>query len=199
MTIVSTRWFEDRGDETVALNWPIGPESLVWEIGGFEGRWARQMVDKFHCKLEIFEPQIWAVQRMEEKFNGIPNVQIHPFGLWVMNDKLAMFKYETDGCSILGEGETGFRANFVDIWDWKRTRPAVDVCLMNIEGTEFFILPYMIGMGLMKHFQFFWCQFHPGLVSHGDERYNQIFKGLAHTHNKIWDYYPTAVAWERKE
>lgn len=195
---VSTKWFEDKGDETVALNWPIGPESLVWEIGGFEGRWARQMVDKFHCKMEIFEPQLWAVQRMEEKFKGLPNIQIHPFGLWVMDDHLSMFKYETDGCSILGEGETGLRATFVDVWGWRFERPDVDVCLMNIEGSEFFLLPYMIGMGMMKHFQYFWCQFHPGLVSHGNERYNEIYKGLSRTHDKIWDYYPTAVAWERK-
>jgi hypothetical protein len=77
-------------------------------------------------------------------------------------------------------------------------RDTVDVCLMNIEGAEFVLLPYMIGMDMMKRFRFFWCQFHPGLLPHGDERANEIFKGMLRTHKKIWDYYPTAVAWERK-
>lgn len=194
---VSTRWFEDKGDETAALNWPINSKSLVWEIGGFEGRWAKQMVDKFHCHITIFEPQLWAVERMATKFGDAQNVIIASYGLWVTDARLGLNRYETDGCSLLGDDGRAVKADFRDIYPL--VTEDVDVCLMNIEGAEFFLLPYMIGMGLMKHFRFFWCQFHPGLVPHGDERYNQIFKGLSHTHHKIWDYYPTAVAWERKE
>ena len=202
---VSTKWFEDKGDETVALHWPINSESQVWEIGGFEGRWAGQMSDKFHCQIDIFEPQLWAFERMLEKFKENKKIALHPYGLWVVNTTLKIYNFETDGASVVDAeaniGKPTGEGNFVDIWELcnrKMVACDVEVCLMNIEGAEFTLLPYMIGMGLMKHFQFFWCQFHPGLVAGGDERYNQIFRGLSRSHDKLWDYYPTAVAWERK-
>jgi hypothetical protein len=192
-------WFEDRGDETVALDWPIGPEALVWEIGGFAGRWAKQMVDKFDCRMEIFEPQDWAVERLSALFLGIkPKVHIYPYGLWVTNATLPMYNWETDGCTLIEKaGEKVGHGNFVDVYHFSGD-PDVDVCLMNIEGAEFALLPYMLGIGMMKKFKFFWCQFHPGLAANGDERANRIFKGILNTHHKLWDYYPTAVAWERK-
>lgn len=195
--VQNNRWFQDKGDETVALDWPIGRDALVWEIGGFEGRWAKQMVDKFDCQIEIFEPQAWAVERMRNKFNGNDHVTIYPWGLWVMDARMSMAKYETDGCTILDAEGTGARAEFHDVFKHNLGR-TVDVCLMNIEGAEFYLLPYLIGMDLVRNFRYFWCQFHPGLVEYGDERSNIIFRMMAHTHRKKWDYFPTAVCWERK-
>jgi len=191
-------WFKDKGDETVALDWEINQESMVWEIGGFEGRWAKQMEEKYNPHITIFEPQLWAVERMQAKFQGNPKVAIRPFGLWVIDARMSLHKYETDGCSILGDGETAARADFLDAYSVKQDRQDVDVCLMNIEGAEYALLPYMIGMDMMQNFRYFWCQFHPGLVQDGDRRSNTLFKMLAHTHHKLWDYFPTAVAWERR-
>lgn len=196
------KWFTDRGDETRALDWPINSDSLVWEIGGFEGRWASQMVEKFNCRMDIFEPQIWAADKITQWTVGNNRAEVHPFGLWIMNSSLPIYNFETDGASILYSSEHADKPHkpgiFVDVYEWQKTRGDVDVALMNIEGAEFILLPYMIGLDLMRHFRFFWCQFHPGLLPHGDERANGIFKGMLRTHHKIWDYYPTAVAWERK-
>jgi len=110
-------WFTDKGDETVALDWPIDDQALVWEIGGFEGRWAKQMVDKYNPYITIFEPQLWAAERMVVKFFKNDKVRINSFGLWVRDERKELYKYETDGCSIIGEGQDGVPASFVDIYD----------------------------------------------------------------------------------
>ena len=85
--------------------------------------------------------------------------------------------------------------NFADIY--KMLNTDVDVCLMNIEGGEFVLIPYMIGLNLMKRFRYFWCQFHPGVIESGKEKTELIYEGLSKSHRVMWDYYPTAVAWER--
>lgn len=189
------RWFTDKGDETFALNWAdIDSDSTVWEIGGFEGRWAAQMVEKYNPFISIFEPQPWAVTRLNDKFGANNKVSILPFGLWVMDAHLPLYKYETDGASLLDEGARTQVCEFKDIHP--RAHGNVDVCLMNVEGAEFVLIPYLMGLGLMKNFRYFWCQFHT-FVPDADLRANGIYKGMLQTHKKIWDYYPTAVAWER--
>ena len=60
-------WTEVDGDNTLALDWPIDENSIVFEIGGYEGRWSLQMAEKYNPRLYIFEPQDWARERCREK------------------------------------------------------------------------------------------------------------------------------------
>lgn len=189
------KWKDVNGDETYALDWRIDGAARVWEIGGFEGRWAAQIVQKFDPYMEIFEPQAWAVARLKERFLREKKVDIQPFGLWVTDASLPLYHIGTDGASLLNPGVHSEVCQFMDIYN--RVYAEVDLALMNIEGAEFVLLPYMIGNDLMRHFRFFWCQFHPGLVTEGETRFLRIFEGLNRTHRVKWNFYPTAVAWER--
>lgn len=191
-----SQWKESNGDDTYALDWDIHHHAVVWEIGGFEGRWAMQIAQKFDPYLYIFEPQTWAVERMQLKFAKRDKVTINPYGLWVMDAKLPLYNVETDGASLVNPSVRSQVYEFKDVYD--ELQMEVDLCLMNIEGSEFILLPYMIANGLMKNIRYFWCQFHPGLVSMGDERYLRISDGIRKTHTLKWNFYPTAVAWERK-
>lgn len=192
-------WQEDRGDETLALDWPLCEDSVVWEIGGFEGRWAGQIIEKYHPYIKIFEPQQWAVKKLEEKFGHLPNVSIQPFGLWPHTTVLRLWEHDTDGASVMrNDGRESEFCDFQDIYGNLRMEGDIDLCLMNIEGAEYTLLPYLIGLDMMEKFRYFWCQFHPGLVQFGEEKTARIFSGMSRTHNVLWDYYPTAVAWERK-
>lgn len=198
MTDSITNWRAADGDNTHALDWPIGVDSLVWEIGGYEGRWAAQIWEKFDPTIDVFEPQDWAFSKMTDRFWGIQKIRLHPFGLWIDNAVLPLHHVETDGASLLNEGGLSRNCVFRDIYDVLNTEPRdIDVGLMNIEGAEFILIPYMIGLGLMKRFRFFWCQFHT-FADPDNRRAQEIYNGMQLTHNIIWDFYPTAVAWERR-
>lgn len=198
MTDSINTWREKDGDNTYALDWPIGEDSLVWEIGGYEGRWAAQMAEKFNPTIDIFEPQTWAFVKMAERFWGKEKIRLHPHGLWIDNVVLPLHHVETDGASILNEGGKTQDGVFEDVYDALKAEPKdIDVGLMNIEGAEFILLPYMIGLGLMERFRFFWCQFHTFADPSGDRK-GMIYNGMQRTHDIIWDFYPTAVAWELK-
>lgn len=188
-------WKEHNGDETYALEWPINRNALIWEIGGFQGRWARQMLERYDAHIEIFEPQPWATTLLRNLFAGQERVTINPYGLWVTDAALPLYNYETDGASLLQPGARSQVCEFRDVYG--EIDGNIDVGLMNIEGSEFVLIPYMLGNDLMKNFRFFWCQFHT-FVPHHKQRMKIIYAAMEKTHRVMWDFFPSAVAWERK-
>ena len=201
------RWRESDGDNTYAIDWDLNEDSHVWEIGGFEGRWAQQIWDKFHFYITIFEPQLWAVEKLEKRFEGINKIGIRDYGLWVEKGNKVISNYFTDGASITrfdastehGEGE--FRGINSELHNFKvlNSVSQIDLCLMNIEGGEFSLMPYLSVHNQMVNFNNFWCQFHPG--RHDEKTYypiKTIYELMEKTHDLSWDFFPTAVAWRRK-
>ena len=201
MDITRQNWFDVRGDETLALDWPLTPMSHVWEIGGFEGRWVGQIAHKFNCYVGVFEPQKWAVERMIDKFGGNDKIAIHPYGLWIDNGFLRMSSFFTDGANVFGKQDSDARVELGEFRlysDILEVFPhPIDVALMNVEGAEYFLLPAMIKTGWIEKFDHFWCQFHPSmeLVKGQSE---SIMDGMLDTHDLLWDCFPMAVAWRRK-
>ena len=197
-------WFQEKGDETLALDWPgVDEDSVVWEIGGYEGRWALQMAEKYNPNLFVFEPQKWACDKIMNKLNGY-KATVKQVALWTHRTVALIGDFERDGASLLKE-EHKDRTEVlcIDAYQFfyrhKQGKDIeVDVCLMNIEGGEFVLLPYMIGMGIMQHIKYFWCQWHL-FVPRGYERWEQLEKMLLQTHEPYWDCGAVAQAWVRRE
>ena len=197
------KWRELDGDNTLALDWDLTEDSHVWEIGGFEGHWAQQMWDKFHCNITIFEPQDWAYHKLLKRFLGNIKITILPYGLWTHDDVLIMGNFETDGASVVNNGKgpherIGVKDIVPEIQRFVRRHP-IDLALMNIEGAEFPVLERVLQGNAFIHFCQFWAQFHPVLVENGDNRAWDLFARMEATHQVLWECYPTAVAWRRKD
>lgn len=195
-------WLEADGDNTLALDWDLNESSIVMEIGGFEGRWAQQMWDKFHCYILVYEPQLWAAEKMMKRFAGNKKIIVYPYGLSVSGEaNFQMTNYETDGCSLVQpqrEDQKSSYGLFVHPLTelYRAGHKNIDVCLMNIEGYEYHLIPYLIHSNMMSIFRNFWCQFHP--TDDRDRRADEIKVNMGLTHDLLWNYYPTAVAWRRK-
>lgn len=193
-------WFTEKGDETLALDWPLNDNSHVWEIGGYEGRWAQQIWDKFHCNITIFEPQLWAVDRLMKRFGGISEIDIRPYGLWINDEVRVIENFGTDGATI-ANGTNGLNppglGAFKHFYHEFQHFDQIDVCLMNIEGAEYELIPSFISFGVMQKIDHFWCQFH--LKDDPDSnKSSDIFKAMEKTHYVLWNCFPTAVAWRKR-
>lgn len=199
------KWHELDGDNTLALDWDLNEKSLVWEIGGFEGRWAQQILDKFHCHITIFEPQHWAVEKLHKRFDW-KKVRVESYGLFSPDmgrgyewESFSLGSYETDGTSIYSDK---YPIKALKFRDYTKELDSfygnVNLMLMNIEGMEFNLLPHMAESLYITRFDTFWVQFHPGLVQDGEEKAKRIFEDIGATHELLWNCYPTAVAWKRK-
>lgn len=203
------KWRELDGDNTLALDWDLNEDSHVWEIGGFEGRWAQQIWDKFHCHITIFEPQLWAVEKMQKRFDGIEKIEIRPYGLWVVEEKTKMGRRFTDGATIIGsQGSKDYYDADNPLFDFKvfisevdNFNNNIDLALMNIEGAEWQLIQETLRYSnRVERFNLFWCQFHLGGWDEESLKAmkNGIYDGMKKSHNLLWDCYPTAVAWKRK-
>lgn len=195
--VIRQNWFDVRGDETLALDWQLNEDSLVWEIGGYKGRWAWQIREKFHCHITVFEPQDWAYRKLLEKFYGVYKVKVYPFGIWTKYGSLPLGSYFTDGASLFSEKEPRNDCLFLDYPSaFAVDSGQIDVGLMNIEGGEYVLIPEFVKSGHINRFENFWCQFHP--QGGNDTRHEAIFEAMEATHDLLWDCFPTAAAWRKR-
>lgn len=193
-------WIESDGDNTLAIDWPgVGEDSIIFDIGGYKGRWALQMAEKYNPIIYFFEPQNWAAQEAKEELKDY-KVTVYNYGLWTHRALLPLGDFGRDGASLLKPDHADMEpVMVVDIDQFIALKEInyIDVCLLNVEGGEFVLIPYMIGTGIMEKIGYFWCQFHL-FVQGSDRKLNMIKKMMSMTHDLFWDCGSTAMAWKRR-
>lgn len=180
-----------------AIDWPLTTESVVVEVGGYKGRWALQIAERYHPRLFVFEPQPWAYEVCRVALGD--SATVLNYGLGVRADTLQMGEWETDGCSFVktpqgdGVGRIEEIATAFEILDIT----TIDLMLMNIEGYEYTLLPHMLNTGILP--KRLMVQFHTFIDQYG--------MALAHIHaaleargyHIVWTYGVMLTAWERDE
>lgn len=192
--------------EVAKYHWPgLNTESLVFDIGAFEGIWAQEIARKYHPRqFYLFEPQHGThIQRLHNHLLGYDYI-LFDFALGDRDGEFAMVEYGTDGASFLSGADTRQQVGsgtMVDAAAFLTRRAAatsnIDLTSMNIEGYEFILLPYLHTHGLLPRFERLMVQFHT-FVENSQAQYEYICNILGETHTMLWECYPTWVAWERK-
>lgn len=181
-----------------ALEWPLTAESTVIEVGGYIGRWALQIAERFHPRLYVFEPQVWAACVCEAVLGN--QAAVLTYGLGTGHATLPMGGWETDGCSFV-KPSLGIPGTFGVMREIGETFKAlgithIDLMMMNIEGGEYNLIPHMLDMGILP--QRLMVQFHTFADPDGAK--------LAHIHERMaqagyivpWTYGPFLTAWEKE-
>jgi len=109
-----------------------------------------------------------------------------------------MGEFETDGASFLprprnqGVGEMVRIDTFLAV----SSIESIDLMLINIEGYEYDLLPFMIKKGIMPRIRNLMVQFHLFADPSGSATVG-LRKSIGATHDILWDYGSTLVAWRR--
>ena len=183
-----------------SFDWPINSDSVVVEIGGYKGRWAKEIANRYDPYLYVFEPQQWAYKICRDELRG-NKALVFDYALISGNSIVSTIgDFGTDGASLLkGNHENNSIVetknideafSFLELTD-------IDLLLMNIEGYEFTLLPYMIETGMLNKIRYLMVQFH--MFASSESEYNFLKTEIEKTHKKLWDYGPTLVAWEKIE
>lgn len=197
--------------EALMVSWPgLTTESVVFDVGAFEGAWASKIAQKYNPQLFLFEPQPEGAhtRRLRDGLQSY-NYRLFPFALGERNAEMPMGEWDTDGCSFLlteedasrpgnsrtqmGSGIMMDAAMFLDRYGLEN----VDLASINIEGYEFILIPYLIETGMIARFQRLAIQFHL-FVPDAFAKYDALKAELEKTHVLLWDAFPTWVAWERR-
>lgn len=195
-TIAAAQRFDHPWDER-AVDWPLDQNSVVVEVGGYKGRWALQIAERYQPRLYVFEPQGWAAEVCREVLRG-KRAQVFQLALGATSGRMLMGEWETDGCSLVKDGAE-YPAEMVEIGDTFRHLDITDrvsLMLVNIEGYEYTLIPHMLERGILP--QRLMVQFHTfadpsGVVT------GSIYAALAMLGYRIaWSYGVVLTAWERQ-
>lgn len=171
-----------------AIDWPLTSESVAVEVGGYKGRWALQIAERYQPRLYVFEPQEWAYQVCREVLGN----QAHIFNI-ALGDRAGDFPmgaWETDGCSFLRDGESRVAMREIGEVFAHYGLTHIDLMLMNIEGYEYALIPHMLDKGILP------CRLM--IQMHGFAGDSDALRTrLSHHYALLWDYGDVLSAWGR--
>jgi len=181
-----------------AVEWPLNQDSVVVDVGGYIGRWALQIAERYQPRLYVFEPQPWAAEVCRAALGE--RAIVEGYGLGIRNANEIMHRWETDGCSFVyyyttGPQHTGEMREIGETFR-KLEITHIDLMMMNIEGYEYSLIPHMLGHGILP--DRLMVQFH-NFTDPDDRQLTYIYERLAGLGYTIpWSYGRHLTAWERQ-
>lgn len=171
--------------ESLRYDYNLTPESIVLDCGGYEGRFAETMVNKYGCTVYVFEPIHRFHEALVEKFKGNPKIKLFNHGVAGTN--------RVDWFCIKGD----MTGKFADTGDeqvvWLRDIATViaeigkpiALLKLNIEGLEYEALEGLMDSVCWRAVQNIQVQCHG---TPGFERYEAIRTRLLETHELTFDF-----------
>lgn len=191
------KWILDQGDNTLRLEYDLTPESIVFDLGGYQGDFADAIYKRYRCNIYIFEPVSSFYEGICQKFCDNPKIKVFNFGL--------SNKEETIEINLSGDGSSVFKdTNVKDIIELrdivlfleKQNIPKIDLMKINIEGGEFLVLPELIKSSFILKISNLQVQFHE-FIDGSEEKRNEIREFLKKTHYLTYDYWFVWENWKK--
>lgn len=186
----ASRWVKDKGDSTLRLDYPLSPDSVVLDLGGYQGDFADEIYKKYKCKIYLFEPVPSFYESCVERFKNNSDVVCLNYGLAAESAhwEIALSDNASSFSSHIARAE-------VSLVEVRETITAIkglgveriDLLKINIEGGEFDILPMIIDSGLIENIDNLQIQFH-NFIKDADKKRDAIRTALGRTHEEVWSY-----------
>lgn len=192
------KWYAIDGDQNLRLNLNLTAESVVFDLGGYDGNVAVEIHARFGCPVWVFEPCPSFFAAIHNRLHRNPVFKLFPFGLAGSNRK--------ETISLDGAGTSTFRTTgkTEEIELRKASEffaeypvPEIDLLKVNIEGGEYDLLDHLIESGLIRRVKELQVQFHEDVLPDADRRMRAIQAGLAATHRVNWQHEWIWESWVR--
>jgi FkbM family methyltransferase len=193
------RWFTDKGGQTHRLFYEeLTSNSLVFDIGGYEGQWASDIYSMYRCRIFVFEPVPFFADKIEERFAKNTDIFVYKFGL---SDKtqISEISLEQDSSSLFKTSNEMQKVKLVCISDFIRDNKidAINLLKINVEGAEYSLLENLLDNNLIKCIDNIQVQFH-NFVKDADKRMAVIQKRLNSTHELTYQYRYVWENWKKR-
>ena len=182
-------WKSANSKKDLRLDYPsLNSESVVFDLGGYEGQWASDIFAKYQSNVVIFEPYSKFYEKIRERFEKNDKVKIYDFGLSgkdqvlpisVIADATSTFKKGTDTVDIHLKNAESFLS--------KNQYEKIDLMKINIEGGEYDLLDHLIKVGVAGNIVNLQIQFHD-FVPDAENRMSDIQHKLEQTHKLTFQY-----------
>jgi len=192
-------WVADDGDNTLAIDYQLTDDSVVFDVGGFYGHWTKALLEK----ISPVKPRVFVFEPVERFYDALAYLFRDEKKVLVIGEALsdkggvAMISDDEEGSSMhLAMADTSI--NTVEVGDFLLTYDLtkVDLISINIEGHEFPLLKRMLEVGAEK-FENLQVQFHAFYPDAGRLR-EELRKELAKTHVETYCYPFVWESWRKK-
>ena len=201
--LAGNRWFRDDGNNTLRLNYDLNCDSIVFDIGGYKGDFAEEIVRLYDCHVYLFEPSVEFFRIAQARFSANKKVKCFNYGLSDSNCKM-MLSNEGNKSSVMDvkSHQTGSQVdiqNFKDVFDREGIED-IDLIKINIEGGEYPLMRHIIKEGLAPRIKNFQVQFHiKDFIPNVSSMREDIQHALSETHNLDWCYTFIWENWSLKD
>lgn len=190
----AAQFWRDGGNKLL-YDLPVTTGSLIIDAGGYHGDWSAQMISRYGCKSEIFEPVPKFFNYLNNIFEKNTMVKVHKAALGGRNRKTEFSLLDNGTSEHCGTiGTLNFQAEVIDVARIFSEEGARVACFkLNIEGGEYEVLERMIEIDTLAACDSLLIQFHRQPDGY-ESRYNRIISALNKTHVQIWCY---EMVWEK--
>ncbi|NLO18088.1 MAG: FkbM family methyltransferase [Arcobacter butzleri] len=134
--LAAKQWFKDDGDNTHRLNYKLSKDCIVFDLGGYKGEFTEKIVDKFDCKVYVFEPVNNFYKIIQEKLSSNDKIKAFNFGLSDKTEEIEI-SLSDDGSSVYrGKDAQKEIISLKSIKDFinENSISQIDLLKINIEG-----------------------------------------------------------------
>lgn len=193
------RWRADKMEQTRLQFDGLGPASVVFDVGGFQGNWAADMHARYGAGVHVFEPHPTFAAAIRQRFAGNAAIVVHDFALGSTAGTLTLSD-DGDASSSFGKASQTVTGRIEPVAGFfaRHDIPVIDLMKMNIEGGEYDLLPALAEAGLLPRIGILQVQFHLFAEADIARRY-AIRQTLARTHDCDWSYDFVWEQWTRRK
>jgi FkbM family methyltransferase len=191
-------WFADNGDNTHNITYDLNEDSVVMDIGGYNGAWVDSIISKYNPNIYIIEPIKDFYLGMVNKFSNNKKVNLLNVGISTENKNGFIFLNRDSSSSNIDNGKSiEVQFNTIETIFKKFKLNSVDLIQINIEGDEYSIMEHMIANKFINKFKNIQVQFHCHIDNNINRR-EKIRKRLELNGFKIkFDYPFVWESWEK--
>ena len=191
-------WCRIQGDITMRLDYDLSADSVVLDLGGFEGQWASDIFSRYMCRVLVCDPVPEFASRIRARFARNPKISTFVVGLGGRTRIERLF-LASDGSSIVA-GYGSFRdVQIHDVASWLDAQRVteIDLVKVNIEGAEYELLDRALETGLVASWRNIQVQFHEN-IDRAQERRAAIQERLRATHDLKYNFDFVWEGWTKK-
>ena len=188
-------WWSAKGDQTLRVSYNLKQDSVMFDLGGFEGKYSEQIYKKYKPNIYIFEPLPKFITMIRENFEGNNKVRVFDYGIGGKTEDLNLAVSEdasylisprgvenTDGLEI----EKVKIKSFKDAYD-ETGVDKIDLMKINVEGAEYEIMQNIFDNDLVSKIDNFQIQFH-NINDDSERLLLDIREKLSETHSLDWKF-----------
>lgn len=193
------RYFADGGDDAFRFDFDLNDESLVLDLGGFQGQWASDIYSRYKCRILVFEPVKMFADKISERFKNNTAIEVFCIALGAKKRKEIIGLCQ-DGSSTFNKAATKETIEFEDVKDFlvDHNIKDIDLIKINIEGGEYELLTRLVETGLIKNIKQMQIQFHD-VGQDSELQMRKICSELTKTHRPTFQYKFVWENWVRND